>query len=187
MIKITAYLRTEEDLKKWKALPNKAEWLHKCLNTGTGIDALKAVQRRARSVDHLVEQDFVNEIDDAVTAAVKRIQINDIINKSIEDAKESIAADLVKQLPSVDDLMDKFGLQPTFDQTTAEQANSMYKGLNRKQIYINHEYIDAAQTHAQAKIQRNDLAATDPDTSPDPHKSARNALYPELKKDVFND
>jgi hypothetical protein len=28
MIQITAYLRDEEDLKKWKALPNKAEWLH---------------------------------------------------------------------------------------------------------------------------------------------------------------
>ena len=28
MIQITAYLRDEADLKLWKALPNKAEWLH---------------------------------------------------------------------------------------------------------------------------------------------------------------
>lgn len=31
MIQITAYLRTEEDLALWKALPNKTEWLHSML------------------------------------------------------------------------------------------------------------------------------------------------------------
>jgi hypothetical protein len=33
LIQITAYLRTEEDLAKWKALPNKTEALHQMLNT----------------------------------------------------------------------------------------------------------------------------------------------------------
>lgn len=32
MIQITAYLRDEEDLAKWKALKNKSEFLHDALN-----------------------------------------------------------------------------------------------------------------------------------------------------------
>lgn len=32
MIQITAYLRNEEDLKKWKALSNKVEFIHNALN-----------------------------------------------------------------------------------------------------------------------------------------------------------
>jgi hypothetical protein len=32
MIQITAYLRTEEDLTKWKTIKNKTEWLHDMLN-----------------------------------------------------------------------------------------------------------------------------------------------------------
>lgn len=32
MIQITAYLRTEEDHKLWKTLPNKTEFLHFALN-----------------------------------------------------------------------------------------------------------------------------------------------------------
>jgi len=35
MIQITAYLRTEADLKLWKKLPNKTEWLHQQLNAPT--------------------------------------------------------------------------------------------------------------------------------------------------------
>lgn len=31
MIQITAYLRTEEDHNKWKAIPNKTEFMHVCL------------------------------------------------------------------------------------------------------------------------------------------------------------
>lgn len=31
MIQITAYLRDEEDLSKWKAIPNKAAWFHEKL------------------------------------------------------------------------------------------------------------------------------------------------------------
>lgn len=32
MIQVTAYLQTEEDYALWKALPNKAKWLHTKLN-----------------------------------------------------------------------------------------------------------------------------------------------------------
>lgn len=32
LIKITAYVRTDEDLAKWQALPNKTDWLHDALN-----------------------------------------------------------------------------------------------------------------------------------------------------------
>lgn len=32
MIQRTVYLRDEDDLALWKAIPNKAEWLHEHLN-----------------------------------------------------------------------------------------------------------------------------------------------------------
>jgi hypothetical protein len=37
MIQITAYLRNEEDLAKWKLLENKTEWLHKQLAGQEGV------------------------------------------------------------------------------------------------------------------------------------------------------
>lgn len=43
MIQITAYLRNEEDLARWKALENKTEWLHDCLS---GKEALRTVPPR---------------------------------------------------------------------------------------------------------------------------------------------
>lgn len=41
MIQITAYLRTEEDLVKWKALENKTEWLHQTLNASPAMAGLQ--------------------------------------------------------------------------------------------------------------------------------------------------
>lgn len=32
MIQFTGYFRNEEDLSKWRAIPNKTEWLHNALN-----------------------------------------------------------------------------------------------------------------------------------------------------------
>lgn len=45
MIQVTAYLQTEEDYALWKALPNKAKWLHEKLNEG-------AAQKESSSDEH---------------------------------------------------------------------------------------------------------------------------------------
>jgi hypothetical protein len=65
MIQITAYLRTEEDLVKWKALVNKTEWLHNQLRTsqdaGSSLtdrgvkDVLKKVPSPRMSVEEVAE------------------------------------------------------------------------------------------------------------------------------------
>lgn len=47
LIQITAYLRDEEDLKLWKELGNKTEFLH---------DALGNNQNNSRSLDKHVER-----------------------------------------------------------------------------------------------------------------------------------
>lgn len=38
MIRKTVYFRTQEDLDKFNALPNKAEWLHIKLSPATSIE-----------------------------------------------------------------------------------------------------------------------------------------------------
>lgn len=49
LIQITAYLRDEEDLAKWKLLPNKAEFLHDALQGMPG-DVPKTTEPSKREV-----------------------------------------------------------------------------------------------------------------------------------------
>lgn len=65
MLKKTVYFRTQEDLDKFNALPNKAEWLHEQL-------ALKDVSRAMRYGDKLIVVNGVDPIKtyDATTEAI---------------------------------------------------------------------------------------------------------------------
>jgi hypothetical protein len=59
MLKKTVYFRDQEDLDKFNALPNKAEWLHEHLNPRNELEAhIRAMQELAPDVmDEFVKSD----------------------------------------------------------------------------------------------------------------------------------
>lgn len=72
MPKVSFYLR-KEDIERWKAVNKKTEFIHEALATGTGINALKAISNRSKSVTMPPPEIVLLEVEDAIESAEARL------------------------------------------------------------------------------------------------------------------
>lgn len=78
MIRKTVYFRTQEDLDKFNAIKNKAEWFHGILNDSWIMEALKYVQRAEFKPEMIIDSSYAKP--DIPTVTIKSMGKNvDII------------------------------------------------------------------------------------------------------------